>query len=108
MQTPRMQKHDNAVPGCFGFVPSWQLRRRIIKQRRNRASPVSPNTETALPRIGKYPMASPYFIGLDVGGTTMKAGVVDDSGRVFASVSVPTEAYRGQEFGLARMCEAIG
>src|SRR5438105_10989897 len=52
-------------------------------------------------------MIEPYFAGLDVGGTTMKAGVVDDSGFPVASVSLPTEAYRGQEFGLARMCESI-
>jgi glucokinase len=52
-------------------------------------------------------MAAPLYVGLDVGGTTMKAGVVDDSGRPLASVSLPTEAYRGQEFGLERMCETI-
>ena len=34
------------------------------------------------------------FVGLDVGGTTMKAGVVDDTGYALASVSLPTEAYR--------------
>src|SRR5262245_7506731 len=49
----------------------------------------------------------PYFVGLDVGGTTMKAGVVDDAGRPLSSVSLPTEAHRGQEFGLERMCETI-
>jgi glucokinase len=38
----------------------------------------------------------------------MKAGVVDDEGRPLGpSVSLPTEAHRGQEFGLARMCETI-
>lgn len=37
----------------------------------------------------------------------MKAGVVDDSGKALASVSLPTEAFRGQEFGLERMCESI-
>ena len=52
-------------------------------------------------------MATPLFVGLDVGGTAMKAGVVDDSGRALASVSLPTEAYRGQDFGLERMCESI-
>jgi glucokinase len=52
-------------------------------------------------------MAAPLFVGLDVGGSAMKAGVVDDNGHVLASVSLPTEAYRGQEFGLARMCESI-
>jgi glucokinase len=49
----------------------------------------------------------PYFIGLDVGGGTMKAGVVDDAGRALSSVSLPTEAHRGQEAGLERMCESI-
>jgi glucokinase len=52
-------------------------------------------------------MTAPLFVGLDVGGSAMKAGVVDDSGRALASVSLPTEAYRGQEFGLDRMCESI-
>jgi glucokinase len=47
------------------------------------------------------------FAGLDVGGTTMKAGVVDDQGRCLSSVSVPTEAYKGQQHGLERMGEAL-
>src|SRR5436305_13231441 len=51
--------------------------------------------------------ANPLFVGLDVGGTSMKAGVVDDQGKALASVSLPTEAHRGQEFGLERMCESI-
>ena len=37
----------------------------------------------------------------------MKAGVVDDKGRPLSSVSLATEAHRGQEFGLERMCESI-
>ena len=48
-----------------------------------------------------------YYAGLDVGGSAMKAGVVDDDGRPLASVSLPTEAHRGQEAGLERMCQAI-
>jgi glucokinase len=51
--------------------------------------------------------STPLFVGLDVGGTTMKAGVVDNDGLALNSVSLPTEAYKGQEFGLARMCETI-
>ncbi len=47
------------------------------------------------------------FVGLDVGGTTMKGGVVDDAGRPSPSVSLPTEPQRGQDFGLERMCETI-
>jgi glucokinase len=52
-------------------------------------------------------MKKPLFVGLDVGGTAMKAGVVDDVGKPLGSVSLPTEAHRGQEFGLERMCESI-
>jgi glucokinase len=49
----------------------------------------------------------PVYVGLDVGGTSMKAGVVDDAGQPLSAVSLPTEAARGQEFGLERMCECI-
>src|ERR1700747_2387476 len=47
------------------------------------------------------------YVALDVGGTSMKAGVVDDAGRPLSAVSLPTEAHRGQELGLERMCAAI-
>ncbi len=47
------------------------------------------------------------FVGLDVGGTNMKAGVVDDSGRPLSAVNLPTDHERGQEYGLERMCDTI-
>jgi glucokinase len=50
---------------------------------------------------------APLFVGLDVGGTTMKAGVVDDTGNPLGQAALPTEAHRGQDFGLERMCETI-
>lgn len=52
-------------------------------------------------------MQDRWYVGLDVGGTTIKAGVVDDAGRLIHHHSVPTEAARGQEHGLATMVEAI-
>src|SRR5262249_3244181 len=48
---------------------------------------------------------TPLFVGLDVGGTTMKAGVVDDQGRPFSSAGLPTEAHKGHKPGLERMCQ---
>src|SRR5262245_35439492 len=48
-----------------------------------------------------------YFAGLDVGGTSMKAGVVTDDGKVLGTGHLPSEAHRGQQFGLDRMCETI-
>ena len=50
---------------------------------------------------------SKLYVGLDVGGTTMKAAVVDDAGTPAKDVSVPTEPERGQEAGLETMCVAI-
>jgi glucokinase len=47
------------------------------------------------------------YVGLDVGGTTMKAAVVDESGKVYPSISLDTLPERGQEAGLKTMCEAI-
>ncbi len=50
----------------------------------------------------------PLFVGLDVGGTTMTAGVVDDDGVPLAApVSLPTEPAKGQTHGLAVMAETI-
>jgi glucokinase len=49
----------------------------------------------------------PIYVGLDVGGTSMKAGVVDDAGQPLSAVNRLTEAHRGQEHGLAVMCESI-
>jgi glucokinase len=47
------------------------------------------------------------YVGVDVGGTNIKGGVVDDTGRPLSSVSLATEAYKGQEHGLERMCETV-
>src|SRR6185437_7074499 len=48
------------------------------------------------------------FVGLDVGGTTMKAAVVGDDGRPLSTpVVMDTNPERGQDEGLATMCETI-
>lgn len=48
------------------------------------------------------------YVGLDVGGTTMKAAAVDDEGRPLAAPTVmETRPERGQDAGLATMCETI-
>ena len=48
-----------------------------------------------------------FFVGVDVGGTNIKGGVLDDEGRPLSSVSLETEAARGQEHGLNRMAETV-
>lgn len=49
---------------------------------------------------------SPFFVGLDLGGTNIKAGVVDDRGRPLSRLSVPTDVDKGPENAAARMGQA--
>jgi glucokinase len=52
--------------------------------------------------------AQRYFVGLDVGGTTMKAAVVDDAGRPLSEPAVlDTRPELGQDAGLETMCDTI-
>ena len=53
-------------------------------------------------------MAQQCFVGLDVGGTTMKSAVVDDAGKPLSEPAIlDTRPELGQEVGLETMCEAI-
>lgn len=45
----------------------------------------------------------PYFIGVDVGGTTIKVGVVDDNGKPLSKCVVPTEAKQPVEVGMTNL-----
>jgi len=48
------------------------------------------------------------YVGLDVGGTTMKAAAVDDGGKPLSAPAVmDTHPERGQDAGLQTMCETI-
>jgi glucokinase len=51
--------------------------------------------------------AQPYYVGIDVGGTNVKVGIVDDAGRSHATASVPTEAERPFDVGLANIERAV-
>ena len=46
---------------------------------------------------------APFFVGVDVGGTTIKVGVVDDNGRPMSKCVVPTEARQPVEVGMANL-----
>ena len=49
----------------------------------------------------------PLFIGIDVGGTNIKVGLVDDLGRTLAYLSVSTEQEKGAEDASRRMGEGV-
>lgn len=46
------------------------------------------------------------FLGLDLGGTNVKAGVVDGNGQVISSCSVPTDAIHGPNVGVQNIVKA--
>jgi glucokinase len=48
----------------------------------------------------------PYFLGIDLGGTNIKSGVVDDDGRPVSFVGIETHAERGPSVGLDNLAEA--
>jgi glucokinase len=48
----------------------------------------------------------PYYLGVDLGGTNIKAGVVDDSGQPLSFAKILTEAARGPKVGVERICQA--
>ena len=49
----------------------------------------------------------PLFAGIDLGGTNIKVGVVDDLGRSLCRLSVPTEPEKGPEDAASRMGKAV-
>ncbi len=49
----------------------------------------------------------PFFVGIDLGGTNIKFGVVDDLGRPLSWLSIPTEPQRGPEDAAGRMGTAV-
>lgn len=51
--------------------------------------------------------SKPYYIGLDVGGTNIKIGIVDDAGETLAYDSVTTHQDRGAEDACVRMAEVV-
>ncbi|MEX0586413.1 MAG: ROK family protein [Pirellulales bacterium] len=50
-------------------------------------------------------MQKPCFVGIDVGGTNIKAGLIDFTGRTLAYHSMPTEEQKGAEDACRRMGE---
>jgi glucokinase len=48
----------------------------------------------------------PLFLGVDVGGTSIKLGVVDDAGRTLVQTAIETEEPRGPEDAMRRVAEA--
>ena len=63
---------------------------------------MSHSRQTVSPSQAKRPL----FVGIDLGGTNIKVGLVDDCGRTVGFLSIPTLVERGAEDGARRMGEA--
>ena len=57
--------------------------------------------------ISKKEAQGPFFVGLDLGGTNIKVGVVDDCGRPMFYNTIPTYVGRGPDDASKRMGAAI-
>ena len=49
----------------------------------------------------------PLFLGVDVGGTNIKLGLVDDQGRTVGYHSIPTEVENGPDAAVSRIAEGV-
>jgi glucokinase len=58
-------------------------------------------------RILLQQAVAPFFVGVDVGGTNIKIGVVDDHGDTLAQTSIPTEEECGAATAMQRSHDAI-
>lgn len=63
---------------------------------------VNPMAEHA-PQVSLDEAESPFFVGVDVGGTNIKFGLMDNQGRTLAYSKIPTEAKRGPADAIERM-----
>jgi glucokinase len=61
----------------------------------------------SLPPKDRSQSIQEFFVGIDVGGTNIKTGVVTSRGRPLSHVVVPTDAEKGPEQGLATIRRAI-
>jgi glucokinase len=61
-------------------------------------------TRTFVPRSKA---AAPFYIGIDLGGTSVKLGVVDDRGRPMSWLALPTHRHSGADETVRRMGEAV-
>jgi glucokinase len=52
-------------------------------------------------------MTDKCFVGVDLGGTNIKAGCITADAEILSKISVPTEGERGQEHVIGRICGAV-
>lgn len=48
-----------------------------------------------------------YYLGIDLGGTNIAVGLVNEQGQILARNSIPTQASSGEDTVIARMAQAV-
>ncbi len=61
-----------------------------------------------MPLVALAQAERPLFLGIDIGGTSIKIGLVDSAGGTLAYRTVPTEPRDGYQAALERLYSAIG
>ena len=59
------------------------------------------------PTVNPADAQRPLFAGVDVGGTGIKIGLVDDQGQTISATRIPTNQERGPEDAIRRMADTI-
>ena len=59
------------------------------------------------PQVSPSSARAPFFVGIDVGGTNIKFGLVDDQGSTITYSTIRTEAKRGPADAVKRMAAEI-
>src|SRR5258707_14651793 len=89
-----------------GKPRNWKYMKNGGDYRRKPSPLPAPPAATILAPMSTTNARAPFYLGVDVGGTNIKAGVVDNVGRPQSHVTVPTEAARGPQVGLENIARA--
>lgn len=60
-----------------------------------------------IPRTDVSSASLPLVVGIDLGGTNIKFGLLDDEGRTLAALNIRTESDRGPREAMGRVTEAL-
>src|SRR5437588_10869717 len=99
MVSSRFSSNQVIAPGIAPLYTSSH-------EHRNRTESLAPMTVAKTSNTVAQ-SKKPLFIGIDVGGTNIKFGLVDDAGQTLAHHSIPTEHDKGPEDAGGRMAQAV-
>lgn len=48
-----------------------------------------------------------YYVGIDIGGTNTKIGILDDNAKIYKSINIKTESVKGYEYTISHISSSI-